>query len=71
MSADLKEPRLSLDDIPGDFLTHRQFAAWSGLSKNAAYEALRQEPFRQAVRHFGRQIRVSKKALARIVDGVS
>ena len=68
---DREKRGISLDEIPGDWVTHRQFAAWSGLSRNAAYEVLRQEPYRQAVRRFGRQIRISKKALARIMEETS
>ena len=68
MSADPHTPRISLDEIEGDFLTPWQFSTWCGVSKNGGYELLRQDPYRQAVRHFGRQIRVSKKALARIVE---
>ena len=71
MSADRREPRIGLEQIPGDLPTPKEFAGWSGLSRNAAYEVLRQEPYRQAVRRFGRQIRVSKKALAQIVEGTS
>lgn len=71
MNVDLDEPRIALDDIGGDFLTHGEFMTWSGLSRNAAYEVLRQDPFRQAVRRFGRQIRISKKVLLRIMDGES
>lgn len=68
---DRENRRVGLDDIDGDFLTHGEFMIWSGLSRNGAYEVLRQDPFRQAVRRFGRQIRISKKALVRIVDGAS
>ena len=71
MNADQENHRIGLEQIPGDWLTHKDFVAWSGLSKNAAYEVLRQDPYRQAVCHFGRQIRISKKALARIVEGAS
>lgn len=61
--------RIGLDEIPGDFATHKDFMAWSGLSKNAAYEALRQDPLRKHVVRFGRQIRIPKKVLARLMDG--
>ena len=64
-----RDQRIALDDIGGDFLTHMEFMAWSGLSRNAAYEALRQDPFRAHVRLFGRQIRISKRALARLIGG--
>lgn len=66
-----RDQRIALDDIDGDFLTHREFMTWSGLSKNAAYEVLRQDPYRHAVRRFGRQIRISKKALVRIIEEAS
>jgi len=39
--------------------------------QDAGYELLRQDPFRQAVHRFGRQIRISKKALVQIMDGAS
>ena len=63
--------RVALEDISGDFLTPTDFAAWSDISRNSAYELLRQDPYRQAVRRFGRQIRISKKALARIIEEAS
>jgi hypothetical protein len=63
-----RDQRIALDDVGGDFLTHKEFVAWSGLSRNAAYEVLRQEPYRQAVRRFGRQIRISKKALSKVIE---
>jgi hypothetical protein len=63
--------RLALDEIRADWLTVAEFAAWSGVSRNSAYEVLRQDPMRAHVQHFGRQIRISKKALARLVDGAS
>jgi hypothetical protein len=69
MSADREDRRFGLDQIPGDFLTPREFSTWCDVSKNAGYELLRQDPYRQAVRHFGRQIRISKKALAQIMEG--
>ena len=68
MNADQENYRIGLEQIPGDWLTHKDFVAWSGLSKNAAYEVLRQDPYRQAVRRFGRQLRISKKALAKIME---
>lgn len=68
MNADLSTPHVSLEDFAGDWLTHKEFMAWSGLSKNAAYEVLRHDPFRKAVRRFGRQIRISKRALAQIME---
>lgn len=71
MNAERKSPRVGLEQIPGDFLTPREFSTWCGVSKNAGYELLRQDPYRQAVRHFGRQIRISKKALERIMRGAS
>ena len=55
MNANQENHRIGLEQIPGDWLTHKDFVAWSGLSKNAAYEVLRQDPYRQAVRRFGRQ----------------
>ena len=61
--------RIALDDVPGDWLTVAEYAAWAGVSRNAAYEALRQEPMRAHVRRFGRQIRISKQALVRLRDG--
>jgi hypothetical protein len=63
--------RISLNEIDGDWVTVRELAAWSGLSDNAAYELCRQDPLRQHVVHFGRQIRLPKKALVRLMDGAS
>ena len=63
------QPRVSLDEIHGDWLTVAELSAWTGLSKNAAYELCRQDPMRGLVVRFGRQIRIPKKALARLMDG--
>lgn len=63
--------RISLNDVEGDWLTVRELADWAGLSRNATYELCRQDPMRGLVVRFGRQIRISKTALARLVDGVS
>jgi len=61
--------RIRLEDIHGDWATPKDFMAWSGLSRNAAYEALRQDPLRQHVVRFGRQIRIPKRALKQLMDG--
>lgn len=63
--------RISLNDVEGDWLTVRELADWAGLSKNATYEICRQDPLREHVVRFGRQIRIPKKALARLMDGGS
>jgi len=61
--------RLSLDEIHGDWVTVAELSAWTGLSKNAAYEICRQEPLRGLVVRFGRQIRIPKRALKQLMDG--
>jgi len=63
--------RLALEEIHGDWLTAAEFAAWSGISRNSAYELLRQDPLRQHVQRFGRMIRVRKAALMRLVEARS
>ena len=65
------QPRVSLDEIQGDWVTVAELSSWTGLSKNAAYEICRQEPLRGLVVRFGRQIRIPKAALARLMDGES
>ena len=62
-------PRIRLEDIHGDWATPKDFMAWSGLSRNAAYEALRRDPLREHVVRFGRQIRIPKRALKQLMDG--
>ena len=63
------QPRVSLDEIHGDWVTVAELSAWTGLSKNATYEICRQDPLREHVVRFGRQIRIPKKALARLIGG--
>ena len=63
------QPRVSLDEIHGDWLTVAELSAWTGLSKNAAYELCRQDPMRGLVVRFGRQIRIPKRALKQLMDG--
>jgi len=63
--------RIGLEEIPGDWLTVAEFARWSGLSRNAAYELLRQDPLRKHVERFGRMIRIRKAALMRLMRGAS
>ena len=65
------QPRISLDDIPGDWVTVAEFAAWSDISRNSAYELLRQDPLRRHVERFGRMIRIRKAALMRLMRGAS
>ena len=62
------QPRVSLDEIQGDWVTVAELSSWTGLSKNATYEICRQEPLRGLVVRFGRQIRIPKKALARLME---
>ena len=62
--------RISLDDITGDWATVREICDWTGASKNTVYEWCRSGLLRGDVVHFGRQIRVRKTALARLMDGV-
>jgi len=63
------QPRVSLDEIHGDWVTVAELSSWTGLSKNATYEICRQEPLRGLVVRFGRQIRIPKKALRQLMDG--
>ena len=63
------QPRVSLDEIHGDWVTVAELSAWTGLSKNATYELCRQDPMRGLVVRFGRQIRVPKRALKQLMDG--
>ena len=63
------QPRVSLGEIHGDWVTVAELSAWTGLSKNATYELCRQDPMRGLVVRFGRQIRVPKRALKQLMDG--
>ena len=63
------QPRVSLDEIHGDWVTVAELSAWTGLSKNATYELCRQDPMRGLVVRFGRQIRIPKRALKQLMDG--
>jgi hypothetical protein len=61
--------RISLDDIPGDWATFEDYRAWTGLSRNGAYEALRRDPLRQHLVRMGRLIRIPKRVLQQLRDG--
>ena len=65
------QPRISLDEIHGDWLTVRELSAWTGLSLNASYEICRQEPLSGQVVRFGRQIRIPKQVLKELLGGAS
>ena len=63
--------RIGLEEICGDFATVEDICDWTGASKNTVYEWCRSGLLRDDVIHFGRQIRVPKLALARLMDGES
>lgn len=64
------EQRISLDDVPGDWLTVQEICDWTGAGRNTIYEWCRSGPLRGEVVRFNRAIRVRKSALARLRDGV-
>jgi excisionase family DNA binding protein len=61
--------RITLDEIAGDWATVQEVCAWTGASKNTVYEWCRSGLLRDDVVYFGRQLRIPKKALARLMDG--
>lgn len=71
MSAEREECRISLDEIPGDLATVKDICAWTGASKNTVYEWCRSGCLRDDVVRFGRQIRIPKKALTKMMEGES
>jgi len=66
--AKLRKPRISLDEIPGDLATVKDICDWTGASKNTVYEWCRSGLLRGEVVRFGRQIRIPKRALARLLE---
>ena len=63
--------RIGLEEISGDLATVQDICDWTGASKNTVYEWCRSGCLRDDVVRFGRQIRIPKKALAKMVEGES
>ena len=60
--------RLSLDEIHGDLMTVDELCRWAGCSKGTGYELCRSGLLREHVIRIGRQIRLPKKVVARLMN---
>jgi len=61
--------RISLEEIPGDWATVSDIVAWLGVGESTVYEWCRSGVLGEEVVRFGRQIRIPKKSLARLLGG--
>ena len=61
-------PRISLDEIPGDLMTVDELCRWAGCAKGTGYELCRSGLLREHVIRIGRQIRLPKKVVARLMN---